>query len=177
MIAGSIEIVISIASVLVAVAAIIVAILAKAQAAKIAAANLRPVLGIDEYHYTNLKSVKVSNYGGGTAVITSISFSKEGKTEKRDLVHLFDLKKDVMWDEYRQFPDGVFYLREGQQFTLVELSKSNLVQQGFSENDASSILDDLDGQFWGIQVSITYEDLLGNKKDVEKRDLRTVIVA
>lgn len=145
---------------------------------QVAIANAKPILAVIPSDYTHLKSVGLSNYGVGTAIITNISFSK-GDRVKDGLWKLFDLQadlppgsKEVEWDHYWTFGNREYYLRAGQDIQLVKLSEEILSDQKFSASNVVTILNSYRQQLKGIGVEITYKDIFGNKQPVYKRILQ-----
>lgn len=127
----------SIASVVVAVVALCVAFRVERrnqrrfeeqlkQSREIAIANLTPLLTIQSQVYVNRKGVTLANRGVGTAVITNITFEKEGRTS-RCLVELFDLGSDFLWDTFWTFSGDRYYLPADKTYQLVELRADSLV--------------------------------------------------
>jgi hypothetical protein len=45
---------------------------------------------------------------------------------------------------------------------LIELTHERLVEQGFSEKDATAAMKELEDQLDEVTVTVTYEDVLGN---------------
>lgn len=130
---------------------------------KIANANIKPLLASHSVKYGNLKDVALYNYGSGTAIITSISFSKDKKVSN-NLANIFDLGS-IAWDNHWTFITEKTYLRAGEKIILVKLSAEGLIKQGKSEPEALKILEKWQKQLGGIEIKISYEDILGNKQN------------
>ena len=131
------------------------------QSREIAAANLKPLLIIRSQTYVNRKGITLVNGGVGTAVITDIEFSKDGRST-RHLVELFDLEAGYMWDTFWRFSGRKYYLRAGEKYQLVEMTVDGLLRQGCTEDQALKLLARWQKQKSGIKVRVEYEDLLGN---------------
>ena len=129
------------------------------QAERIAIANVKPLLRIHGEKYMNLKSVQISNYGSGTAVITSASFCRPKKKCTNNIVELFDLS--VTWDDYYNMPDGMAIPSQGN-FVLVKLTLKNLKNKNIKKDKALKILNEWQKQKSEITVRIKYKDILGN---------------
>ena len=174
-VATLIQAVASILSVLVAVTALAIAFRVEARNSvrfqdqqnltkEIALANIRPVLAAYTLEYINLKGLTLSNCGVGTAVITDVEFSKNGRTVK-NVAKLFSFDKPVIWDTYWTFLKAEDYLRAGDKRALVKLSKGNLVKQGFTEEQALHVLESWQEQLDGITLAATYQNILGNEQE------------
>jgi hypothetical protein len=139
---------------------------------KIATANIKPMLAVSVDGYIDNKGVTLSNYGPGTAVITSLGFSK-GKQRSQDMSELieFDTDQDVIWDECPSFDDKPYYIPSKSSEDLLRLTLERLIEDGFSEDEAVSLLEVLEQQIDEIKIIVTYEDVLGNKI-AEKERLR-----
>ena len=134
------------------------------QSRQIAIANMKPLLTIHSQTYVNHKGITLANRGVGTAVITDIEFKKDGRTTC-NLVTLFNLGHDFMWDTYWKFSGDKYYMAADGKYQLVELTGKNLVAQGWSERQALELLNKWQEQKSGIRVRVEYADLLGNAMD------------
>lgn len=139
---------------------------------KLALANIKPLLAVYPSKFINHKAVTLHNYGIGTAVITSISFSKGDKVENISLVNLFSFPQEVIWDYFWNFRQKKYYIQSGQDIVLVELTEKNLAEK-FEENTIKNILDSWQEQMDGITIKITYEDILGNPQESYETTLGT----
>lgn len=136
---------------------------------RIAHANLKPLLAVYPSKFINHKAVRLENYGLGTAVITSISFSENGRVvQHRNLAKLFSLPHSPVWDYFWTFREKVYYVRSGEKIIMVELTMKNLLGQGFDESTALSILKNWQEQLNKITIDISYEDILGNPQEPYK---------
>lgn len=45
---------------------------------------------------------------------------------------------------------------------LIELTFDHLIEEGFSEDNAAQIMEDLEAQLDEIEIRVTYSDILGN---------------
>jgi hypothetical protein len=129
---------------------------------KTAAANVKPILQIDQVMKGNdSREVHLHNWGVGTAIITSINFRK-GNKHGRSLISVLDrANKKYDW-HYEEFGDDLNYLRGGKKKILLRLRVSDLMSQGLSDTDARRILASAGDQVTGTEVSISYKDVLGN---------------
>ena len=134
------------------------------QSREIAIANIKPLLTIHSQIYVNRKGISLVNRGVGTAVITDIEFEKQGRTT-RNIVELFDLGSDVLWDTFWKFSGEEYFLSADGKYQLVELTAENLVVQGRTNEKALELLAKWQEQKSGISVRIKYSDLLGNASD------------
>lgn len=131
---------------------------------KIAKANLRPLLAIFTSEFADNKGIVLLNAGIGTAVITNIVFSKDGKTA-RSVSHLFDLPDGIRWNNSWYFRPRKHYLSAGKSIDLVRLTASNLMRQGVSDSEVARVLVAWQDQMPGISINIKYEDVMGNKQE------------
>lgn len=129
---------------------------------KLALANIKPLLDIYPSKFINHKAVTLHNYGVGTAIITSITFSKDAKSENASLVNLFNFPQRIVWANFWNFRQKVYYIQAGQDLVLLKLTEENLSNQGFDEKTIKSILSSCEEQMRGINIQITYSDILGN---------------
>lgn len=125
-----------------------------------AKASVKPILATYTSEFADVKAVTLYNFGSGIAVITGIAFSKEGKAVN-NLANLFELGK-VSWDMHWTFAKVKAYLKAGEKIILVKLAAESLIKQGYSREEAFKILERWQEQLNGIEVKITYEDILGN---------------
>jgi len=162
----------SVASVVVAIVALFVAFRVERrnqlrfeeqikQSRDIAIANMRPLITVRSQIYINHKGITLSNFGVGTAVITNIEFEKDGYST-HNLVELFDLGTEFKWDTFWKFSGDKYILSADGKYQLVKLTSENLVEQGWSEEQAIELLSKWQEQKSGINVRVEYEDLLGN---------------
>ena len=144
------------------------------QAEKIAVANATPLLVIRSQVYEHKKGITLTNRGVGTAVITSMKFSRDGQdgVTTSNLVELFNLSEKFQWNTFLRFTGDRHYLAAGETFQLVKLTESALVKQGLSQEDARNLLQQWQTQKSGIQVCIEYQDVFGNAKEPCKDTLK-----
>lgn len=168
-------------SVTIAIIAIIISVRAERRAEKrflsemalqekTAQASVKPILAVFTSEFAENKGVVLSNAGVGTAIITNISFAKNGK-EVQSLPLLFDLPEKVKWDNYWMFGSKKHYLIAGKSIDLIRLSANNLREQGVSERKISLLLKTMQEQMNGIMVKIDYQDVFGNKQEDSGRTL------
>lgn len=129
------------------------------QAERISIANVKPLLRVHGEKYTNLKSIQISNYGSGPAVISSASFCRLKKECTNNIVELFDLP--VIWDDYYNMPAKMAIPPQGN-VVLVKLSLENLKNNNIQEDKALKILKEWQKQKSEITVRVIYKDILGN---------------
>lgn len=159
------EVVISIASLMVALAALIFSILSfnrQQDRAEIhARASVKPLLSIRSQTYTDLKSILLFNYGVGPAIIKKAEFRRgpEGPPTN-SIVKLFAL--DITWESFVNVVPNRAIPAEGE-IVLIKQSLPHLQSQGFSQDEALSLLHRWQQQKTGIVVRIEYEDIYGNK--------------
>ena len=139
---------------------------------KVAAANVKPIVALFTMEYLDKKGIILSNAGVGTAIITNIEFYRDSQSAK-NLAHLFQLPEQVIWDKHWTFLQSKFYLKAGQDLVILKLSSSNLQKQGFDEQETRKILDSWKNQLEGIEINITYEDVLGNKQEHYRRTMHS----
>jgi hypothetical protein len=132
-------------------------------ASRIAIANIRPILAVFTAEHTNLRGITLANYGVGTAIITSLSFSRDDVVT-RNMVELFNFEHPAVWDNYWGFSEDRYYLRAGGQVTLARISEST-VTAVHGEEVAREMLDSFRRQSAGIEIRMTYEDVLGTVQD------------
>jgi hypothetical protein len=91
--------------------------------------------------YLDRKAFELSNHGAGVAIVRKLSFHR-GKRKASNVLGIVKLDK---------------------------LTEDGLVGQGFSKSAAAALLAELETQLDEIQVTATYEDILGNVivKDAE----------
>ena len=167
----------AIGSVIVAVAALIFAFGAEKrssgrfqqqldQAERIARSNVQPLLIAHTHHYVNRKGVFLANHGIGPAIITSVRISRENRIvgivpKLLDLDSLFD--REVIWDDFASIDTAI--IKNGEKVDLVLLSMRNLGEQGFSDEQQATIMEEFERQMDGISIRVEYEDILGSRQD------------
>lgn len=153
----------NISSVTIALAALIFSVFSfkaqQDQAERTAVAEVKPLLRIHTEKYINLKSIQISNYGSGAAVINSASFCRPTKKCTINIVELFDLP--VVWDDYYNMPTGMV-IPPKENFVLVKLTLKNLMSNGIERNKAIEILEEWQRQKSEISAKVVYKDILGN---------------
>lgn len=128
---------------------------------ELAQANVKPLLAVSSQTYADLKSVRLTNRGIGSAIITKVEFSR-GQQRTTDLVDLFQInERPFLWETFRRLPNR-YFVAPSDTIYLVKLSAPHLRQQGLSEQEAGSILAQWQQQKSGIHVLLEYEDVLGN---------------
>lgn len=139
---------------------------------KIAYANIKPVLGVTTGEFLDLKSIQLVNYGAGTAVITSAKLSK-GDRVIANITELFVFDTPVTWDSYWTFTESRVYLRAGDSLVLTRLSAKTLLASGYDAAQVKAILDSWQDQLEGVNLGISYEDVVGNRMPNYSRTLRS----
>jgi hypothetical protein len=124
-------------------------------------ANYKPILGVVTSTYSNMKQVKLVNFGGGTAIVSRIQFCK-GERYENNLAKLFSFGKHFHWDYFSYFAQEKEYVKSCEELILVKLTVSSLCAQGFDEADALHILEQWQEQLIEIEVIIEYQDIFGN---------------
>ncbi|SRR6266403_2258865 len=141
------------------------------EARELAQANVKPLLTVSSQTYADLKSVRLTNRGIGSAVITKVEFSR-GQRRTTDLVDLFQIKEEFSWETFRRLPKSRFFVAPNETIDLVKLSARHLHDQGVSEQRAASILEQWQQQKSGIHVLLEYEDVLGNTQPACEENLK-----
>ena len=136
---------------------ILVAAFALLTSIRFAAMNVRPLISIETKDYENMKGVILINHGLGTAVITHISFSKDGISPVNNIVKLIDPDKEVVWDDFSYFTQKQEFLRAGQNIYLAKISDSDSAK-------SKNLLSLWEKRLSGIKIHIRYKDILGNKQ-------------
>jgi hypothetical protein len=168
------EIFMNISSVVIALAALIFSIVSfnrqQARAEHHASASVKPLLSIKSQNYVNLKSIRIINYGVGTAIIRKAEFrrSSEGIPTNK-IVDLFTL--DILWESFVNIPPNRAIPSQGE-ILLVKESLLHLREQGYDESQALSILEQWQQQKTGIQVHIEYEDIYGTPMPILEQSLK-----
>jgi hypothetical protein len=159
---------------LAALSAVIIAVLSEVRAQKrfekgneiqekIAAASIKPLLSINESLAFN-GHVMLLNDGLGPALMTEIIFRK-GDTRGNSVHSVFDPAFNFQWRlAYKEFPLGTGYLRAGERFNLLFLDLNDLKRQGLTTDTINAAVQALGSQIAGVQITIHYEDVLGNKQ-------------
>jgi hypothetical protein len=134
---------------------------------KIAAANVKPLLGVSNFENVDDCKVVLINHGLGTAIITKTIFSKNNLREEDCLVSVLDVPFTFRWKSACFFEfvgDQNLYLKAGGELDLVWLSRSFLKDQGLPDGTIESIFGAVKSQIKGCRITISYEDVLGNKQ-------------
>ena len=160
------DIVTGIASALIALAALGFSIYSfksqQARAEQHAVANVRPLLSMQSLNYVDHKAIKLMNYGLGPAIVKRAVFSKGGKSTDR-IVDLFQL--DIArWERFQNLPTDRAVPAQAE-IVLVEQTLAHLVNQGYSENHACTLLSQWRAQKSGIEVYVEYQDIFGNNME------------
>lgn len=168
------ETAISIASLIVALAALTFSIFSfkrqQDRAEVHARASVKPLLSIKSQTYTDLKSIRLFNYGVGPAIIIKAEFrrGREGPPTN-NIVKLFSL--DIVWESFVNVVSNRAIPAEGE-IVLIKQSLSHLQSsQGYTREAALSLLQQWQQQKTGILVRIEYEDIYGNQMPVFEETL------
>ena len=78
-----------------------------------------------------------------------------------DLDSLFD--REVIWDDFASIDTAI--IKNGEKVNLVLLSMRNLGEQGFSDEQQATIMEEFERQMDGISIRVEYEDILGSRQD------------
>lgn len=128
---------------------------------RVAEGNARPLLALSISAYDDHKALELTNHGSGTAVISNVVI-RRGKRTAGSVPDVLDLGRDIVWNDFTDFGDSIVYVPPRASEVLIDLTYDHLIEQGFSEEDAASQLEELEQQIDEIRVSVTYEDVLGN---------------
>jgi hypothetical protein len=122
--------------------------------------NGRPLLHVMQHSFDNEGGMLLYNNGAGVAVVRSLSCVR-GNEESRDLVDVLDLGTDITWDEFIELADE-FYIQPREALIMVQLTREHLIEQGFAEDSATNMLDQLEMQLDETTITVTYADVFGN---------------
>ncbi len=132
----------------------------------LAEATIRPLLSIYASKFLDTKAITLRNYGLGTAIITSVLFTrKDGKEEKMLVTDLFDFPRPITWDYYWRFREKRYYLAAGEKLTLAKLTAKGLAEDGMAQAEITRILESLQQQMDGLKIQLEYQDVLGNQQE------------
>jgi hypothetical protein len=123
----------------------------------IASASVRPLLDVILGGYPAGRSVILRNYGLGPAAITAVAFTKD-KSTMRDMRGLVDT---IPWDNYWNFRDRTYYLGPADRLLLLAVTMDGLRQHGVPEQEVQPLITRVNEQIRGIEVKISYSDVLG----------------
>jgi hypothetical protein len=126
---------------------------------KNARANVRPFFWTKLQTYQDLKSIILRNDGVGPAVVTTATFTKNGRSTNR-LVELFDVPIPV-WEMFTAVSPGRVVPPQGE-IVLVKQSLNHLLGQGIDASQGRDILKDWQSQRRGIEIRVEFEDIYGN---------------
>jgi hypothetical protein len=129
---------------------------------RIAAANIKPLLSINQVVAVDERKVTLYNDGLGPAVIRKLTFTKEGRTGD-SIPSILEIAKGFGWDSYREFNEPG-YLQARAHIDLLVLSAKGLNGQGFNPTWVEEIFKKVNSEIIGIKISIELEDVLGNKQ-------------
>lgn len=130
-------------------------------------ASVKPFLLIRSQAYEDLKSIRLTNYGLGPAIIKSALFEKPGSPPTNRIVDLFDhlRKAEPRWRRWERFvnlPPDRAIPAEGE-VLLIRQSLEHLRNQGIEEEAGLRLLSDWQREKKGIEVYIEYEDIFGRE--------------
>jgi hypothetical protein len=169
-----IAIILSFLTAIAALSAVILAILTEIRAQKrfkqgneiqekIAASSVKPLLTVNESLGLN-GQVVLLNEGLGPAIMTEIVFRKDGR-QGNSIYSVFDPAFSFQWHlEYKEFTRGASYMSAGQRVNLLFFDIDDLRRQGLMPRTIDAAVRALSDQITGIEVSIHYEDVLGNRQ-------------
>lgn len=130
---------------------------------KIAAANIKPLLGINQHLVIDLRKVILYNHGLGSAVITNIVFTKGGRSGY-SIPSVLEHVTEVSWKSFKEYSHEGTYLRAGDHDDLLVLSGSWLKDQGLTDAQIIETFRKVDSELAGTKISIEFEDVLGNRQ-------------
>jgi hypothetical protein len=136
---------------------------------KLNRAMVKPLLDIKSLVYENNKAIILINKGLGPAIIRKANFCRDGEIPTNEIVTFFDIG-DIEWDTFTAIVDKKA-ISPGDEVVMVQLSEKNLIDQGYSQNEALNILKSWQKQKIGIHVSIEYENIFGNVMESLEEEL------
>lgn len=172
----------AVASAIIALAALFFSIASfrfqQRRADQLAKGNVKPKLWIISQGYKDLKSIQLWNHGVGPAIIKSAQFEKAGKRTD-SIVELFKAVNSgvraqagpIKWVRFVGLKSGRAIPAQGY-ITLVAQSLEYLQVQGIDDDAARQLLDRWQAEKTGIEVTIEYEDILGNKMESFREELK-----
>ncbi|MGH9874316.1 MAG: hypothetical protein ACRD9S_17830 [Pyrinomonadaceae bacterium] len=129
---------------------------------RIAEANIRPLLAVTVSGYVDRKALEVENHGAGTAVVRELAF-RRGKHTATDVLDLLEFEQEIEWDDFTTgLENSILYIRPNSSEMMIELTQDHLLEQGFSEDEAAALLEELEKQIDEVRVIVAYDDVLGN---------------
>ncbi|MGH9966406.1 MAG: hypothetical protein ACREBG_01025 [Pyrinomonadaceae bacterium] len=129
---------------------------------RIGEANIRPLLAVTVSGYVDRKALELENHGAGTAVVRELAF-RRGKHTATDVLDLMEFEQEIEWDDFiTGLENSTLYIRPNSSEMMIELTQDHLLEQGFSEDEAATVLKELEKQIDEVRVTVTYDDVLGN---------------
>jgi len=128
---------------------------------RIAAASIRPLLGVNVTRGFAEIKVTLRNEGLGTADMTEMAFRK-GNRQGNSLPSVLDPAIKFQWDSIVRLGKQGAYLRPGKKLVLLFLSIDELKKQGIPDATIDQILESVGSQIKGVDMSIKFQDVLGN---------------
>jgi hypothetical protein len=140
---------------------------------RLAAANVRPLLGIQVTTGQGKKQIVLRNAGLGSALNIEASFTKDGGESRTDLYSVISFwPSTVLLDEAATFISKENeQMLSGDEINIILLTREKVVQQGFDEETTSRIFGALNEALHGLEIVIRYEDVFGNKQPECRRVL------
>jgi hypothetical protein len=168
----SIDLLLSSITAIAALLAAIVAVLGILLQRQVAAAQVKPLLNIEEL--TSLEELKkcavlyLVNDGSGTAVIISASFHRGGRSglSLKDVLDLED--KGLLHIEGHEFGEQTSYLRSKHKIALLSMSYlgSNL--------DARKQFDEVGKEIEQTKIAVIFKDIFGRKQPTLDRSFDNI---
>jgi len=129
------------------------------QSRELAERNARPLLHVMQHSFDNEGGLMLYNNGAGVAVVKHVACSRAGESSS-DIVNVLGFD-DVTWDEFTELADE-FHIQPREALTMVQLTLDHLIEQGYSDDVAREMLEQLEKQLDETTVRVTYEDVFGN---------------
>lgn len=164
----------ALASVIIAAAALTFSILSfRAQqqwADKNAQANVRPFFWTKVLTYADHKAVILRNDGVGPAVITSLTFTRSGRSEAR-VVDLLNVSPPKYWETFTAARSGRVVPPQGE-IVLLRQTRDHLLGQGITDTAAAlDLLRDIQQDWHGITLEVRFHDIYEHERPPYTREL------
>jgi hypothetical protein len=132
-----------------------------------ASAAARPLLAIEREGYQDVKAVRITNHGPGTAVCRVIKFVRRKKetTDLSDLIEL-DEANEIIWNECPDFPTP-FYIAGKSSEDAIRITEDRLIECEIDPKRLPDLLSDIEAQLDEIEIFVEYEDVFGSKFKLE----------
>ncbi|MBR9915566.1 MAG: hypothetical protein GYB32_12200 [Algicola sp.] len=171
---NSIEIIVSLTSVIVALVLLIITAKNNARTRRILQiqideqkavnrAQLRPILHAYRTGWKEKTGLILINYGQGPAAVNDIYFEKNGEKAKTisDLIDLKAIDKDIWWDDKWSFTQNEYFLHPQQRESLYMLTKERLMEKfQKTEEESEKIINQVRKLRKDIKLVIKYSSLI-----------------